>query len=106
MLIPNASSCHTRQATVAIKPMSSALEAFLSHVESHPELEERLATCDINGILELAMQAGFEFRAADLLKAQAKQILEMNDDDLDVLAQGGLEDLMSIKEFQSYLNRI
>jgi predicted ribosomally synthesized peptide with nif11-like leader len=86
--------------------MSNELDAFLNHVQKRPDLQEQLGSADLMGVLELAAGLGYRFRAADLLKAQARQILEMDDDSLDRLAAGGLDDLMNISEFQAYMNRI
>lgn len=85
--------------------MSSQLEAFLNCVQQSPELQERLGNTDLSGVLKLAKDLGFQVSAADLLKAQAQQILEMDDDALEKLAAGGIDDLMQMNDFQSYLNR-
>lgn len=86
--------------------MSNELDAFLNHVQKSPDLQEQLGSADLMGVLVLAASLGYRFRAADLLKAQAQQILEMDDDSLDMLAAGGLDDLMNISDFQAYMNRI
>tara|TARA_Y100000589_G_scaffold296502_1_gene303698 strand:+ start:529 stop:792 length:264 start_codon:yes stop_codon:yes gene_type:complete len=81
------------------------LESFLAMVEQNPALQEQLSQLDLKGVLQLAAQQGFPLRAADLLRAQAQQILAMSDDELDLLAEGGLDDIFGMQDFQSYLDR-
>ena len=81
------------------------LESFLAKVEQNPDLQERLSQLDVQGALQLAAKEGFQLRAADLLRAQAEQILAMSDDDLDLLVEGGLDDLFDMQDFQAYLDR-
>ena len=68
------------------------LESFLAQVDQNPDLQEQLSQLDLQGVLKLAAEKGFQLRAADLLRAQAEQILAMSDDELDLLVEGGLED--------------
>ena len=86
--------------------MSGALESFLRAVQNSPDLQDQIEKSDLNGVLELADTLGFKIRPADILKAQARQILELDDDSLDRLASGGINDLMNISEFNSYMSRI
>ena len=81
------------------------LESFLAKVEQNPDLQEQLSQLDLQGVLQLAAKEGFQLRAADLLRAQAEQILAMSDDDLDLLVEGGLDDLFDMQDFQAYLDR-
>ena len=81
------------------------LESFLATVDQNPDLQEQLSQLDLQGVLKLAADKGFQLRAADLLRAQAEQILAMSDDELDLLVEGGLEDLFDMNDFQSYLER-
>ena len=81
------------------------LESFLAQVDQNPDLQEQLSQLDLQGVLKLAAEKGFQLRAADLLRAQAEQILAMSDDELDLLVEGGLEDLFDMNDFQSYLER-
>ena len=81
------------------------LESFLTHVEQEPSLQEQLSQLDLQGVLALAKEKGFRVRAADLLRAQAEQILAMSDDELDLLVEGGLDDLFDMNDFQAYLER-
>jgi predicted ribosomally synthesized peptide with nif11-like leader len=81
------------------------LESFLTHVEQEPSLQEQLSQLDLHGVLALAKEKGFRVRAADLLRAQAEQILAMSDDELDLLVEGGLDDLFDMNDFQAYLER-
>jgi len=81
------------------------LESFLTHVEQEPSLQEQLSQLDLQGVLALAKEEGFQVRAADLLRAQAEQILAMSDDELDLLVEGGLDDLFDMNDFQAYLER-
>ena len=64
---------------------AKGLESFLAQVEQEPSLQEQLSKLDLQGVLNLAKEQGFEVRAADLLRAQAEQILAMSDDELDLL---------------------
>ncbi|QNJ04997.1 nif11-like leader peptide domain protein [Synechococcus sp. MEDNS5] len=81
------------------------LQSFLAKVEQDPNLQEQLSQLDLLGILKLAEQQGFQVRAADLLRAQAEQIMAMSDDELDLLVEGGLDDLFDMNDFQAYLER-
>ena len=81
------------------------LESFLTQVEQEPSLQEQLSQLDLQGVLALAKEKGFQVRAADLLRAQAEQILAMSDDELDLLVEGGLDDLFDMQDFQTYLDR-
>lgn len=84
---------------------AKGLESFLAQVEQKPSLQEQLSKLDLQGVLNLAKEQGFEVRAADLLRAQAEQILAMSDDELDLLVEGGLDDLFDMNDFQAYLER-
>ena len=97
MILINAFACNT----MALQD----LESFLAMVEQNPALQEQLSQLDLKGVLQLAAQQGFPLRAADLLRAQAQQILAMSDDELDLLAEGGLDDIFDMQDFQSYLDR-
>ncbi|WP_413744877.1 Nif11-like leader peptide family RiPP precursor [Synechococcus sp. MIT S9451] len=81
------------------------LESFLATVDQNPDLQEQLSQLDLQGVLKLAADKGFQLRAADLLRAQAEQILAMSDDELDLLVEGGLDDLFDMNDFQAYLER-
>lgn len=81
------------------------LESFLAKVEQSLELQEKLSQLDVQGVLQLAASEGFQLRAADLLRAQAEQILAMSDDELDLLVDGGLDDLFDMNDFNAYLDR-
>ena len=81
------------------------LESFLAQVDQNPDLQEQLSQLDLQGVLKLAADKGFQLRAADLLRAQAEQILAMSDDELDLLVEGGLDDLFDMNDFQAYLER-
>ncbi|WP_115018860.1 Nif11-like leader peptide family RiPP precursor [Synechococcus sp. UW140] len=81
------------------------LESFLAKVDQNPDLQEQLRQLDLQGVLQLATDQGYQLRAADLLRAQAEQILAMSDDELDLLVDGGLEDLFDMNDFQAYLER-
>ena len=81
------------------------LESFLTKVDQNPDLQEQLRQLDLQGVLQLAADQGYQLRAADLLRAQAEQILAMSDDELDLLVDGGLEDLFDMNDFQAYLER-
>ena len=97
MMILSALSCNT----MAVQD----LESFLVKVESNPDLQDQISQLDLQGVLQLAAKEGFELRPADLLRAQAQQILAMSDDELDRLVAGGLDDLFDMQDFQAYLER-
>lgn len=84
---------------------SQDLESFLNSIDSNPDLQDQLSSLDLQGVLSLARDKGFQVRAADLLRAQAEQILAMSDDDLDLLVEGGIDDLFGMNDFQAYLDR-
>ena len=81
------------------------LQSFLAKVEKDPNFQEQLSQLDLLGVIKLAEQQGFKVRAADLLRAQAEQIMAMSDDELDLLVEGGLDDLFDMNDFQAYLER-
>tara|TARA_Y100000766_G_scaffold7261_1_gene5455 strand:+ start:1750 stop:2280 length:531 start_codon:yes stop_codon:yes gene_type:complete len=97
MIILSAPSCNS----MAVQD----LESFLAKVESNPDLQDQLSQLDLQGVLQLAAKEGHQVRAADLLRAQAQQILAMSDDELDRLVEGGLDDLFDMHDFQAYLDR-
>ena len=52
-------------------------------------LQEKLkVAADLDAAVALAKEAGFDVSKADLLRYQAKQTLELNDEDLEVMAGG------------------
>jgi predicted ribosomally synthesized peptide with nif11-like leader len=46
------------------------------------------AAADIDAAVEMAKEAGFDVNKADLLRHQARQTLELNDDELERVAGG------------------
>ena len=100
------SECQTVPWFVPVEAMASqTLALFLELVESDPDLQEQVGQTDLSGVLALAAGRGLHLRPADLLRAQAEQIMAMSDDELDLLAKGGLEDLFTANDFQAYLDR-
>ena len=82
MIILSPLSCNT----MAVQD----LESFLAKMENNPDLQDQISQLDLQGVLQLAAKEGYQLRAADLLRAQAQQILAMSDDELDRLVAGGL----------------
>ena len=77
------------------------LAAFWEAVEGDTSLQEKLSTStdgeidtpiEAAAVVAIAKDAGFTITAADLLRADAQAILELNDDELEKVA-GGLVNL-------------
>ncbi len=65
------------------------LSAFLEAVKADAGLEEKLkAAGDLGAAVAIAVEAGFDVSMADWLKAQARQVLEMSDEELAGVAGG------------------
>ena len=66
------------------------LSAFLEAVKMDAVLAEKLkAAASLDAAVVVAKEAGFDVSQADWLKAQAKQVLEMSDEELAGVAGGG-----------------
>jgi len=64
-------------------------KAFLEAVKADAGLQEILkGAANLDAAVELAKEAGFDVSKADWLKYQAKQTLELSDDELEDVAGG------------------
>ena len=65
------------------------LTALLAKVKEDVGLQEQLKeTADLDAAVALAKEAGFDVSKADWLKYQAKQTLELSDEELEDVAGG------------------
>jgi predicted ribosomally synthesized peptide with nif11-like leader len=65
------------------------LSAFFEAVKADAGLEEKLKNAaDLDAAVAIAVEAGFDVSKADWLKAQASQVLEMSDEELQGVAGG------------------
>ena len=65
------------------------LSALLAKLKDDAELQEKLkGAADLDAAVALAKEAGFDVSKADLLKYQAKQTLELSDEELEGVAGG------------------
>ena len=67
------------------------LSAFFEAINADGRLEEKLKVAtDLDAALAIAKEAGFDVTKADCLEHQAKEGLEMSDEDLSGVAGGFL----------------
>jgi predicted ribosomally synthesized peptide with nif11-like leader len=85
---------------------TDGLAAFLEHVAQNPELQDAVAGADFAEVCAIASQEGFALSRVSLLRAQAQQILSMSDEELELLLDGDVDELVALKEFDAYLNRM
>jgi predicted ribosomally synthesized peptide with nif11-like leader len=72
------------------------LTALLGKLKEDSGLREKLqGAADLDAAVTLAKEAGFDVSKADWLKHQAKQTLELSDQELEVVAGGGKFDTNS-----------
>ncbi len=72
-----------------LRMSAEQLSAFFEAVKADAGLEEKLkATGDLDAAVATAQEAGFDVSKADWLKAQAKQTLELSDEELEGVAGG------------------
>ncbi len=65
------------------------LSALLAKIKEDSGLREKLqGAADLEAAVALAQQAGFDVRKADWIKYQAKQTLELSDEELEVVSGG------------------
>ena len=65
------------------------LSAFLAKLKEDAGLQEKLqGAADLDAVVDLAKEAGFDVSKADWLKYQAKQTLELSDEELEGVAGG------------------
>ena len=66
------------------------LAALRATLKDDAALQEKLrAAADLDAAVALANEAGFDVSKADLLKFQAKQMLELTDEALEKVSGGG-----------------
>ena len=67
------------------------LAALLAKLKDDAGLQEKLKGAeDLDAVLEIAKDAGFEISKADWLRYQAKQTIELSDEELEGVAGGTL----------------
>jgi predicted ribosomally synthesized peptide with nif11-like leader len=67
------------------------LSALLAKLKEDAGLRERLqGAVDLDAIVELAKEAGFDVSKADCLRYQAKQTLGLSDEELEYVSGGGI----------------
>ena len=67
------------------------LSALLAKIKEDAGLQEKLkGAADLDAAITLAKDAGFDVSKADWLKYQAKQTLELSDEELEGVAGGQL----------------
>ncbi len=67
------------------------LAALLAKLKDEAGLQEKLkGAADLDSIVAIAKEAGFDVSKADWLKHQAKQTLELSDEELEGVAGGGM----------------
>jgi len=65
------------------------LSALLAKLKEDAGLMEKIkSAADLDGALELVKEAGFDVSKSDLLRHQAKQILELSDEELEGVGGG------------------
>ena len=66
------------------------LAALLAKLKDDEGLQEKLkGASDLDAVLVIAKEAGFDVSKADWLKYQAQRTLELSDEDLEKVAGGG-----------------
>ena len=66
------------------------LTALLAKIKEDAGLQEKLkGAADLDAAIALAKEAGFDVSKADWLKYQAKQTIELSDEELEGVAGGG-----------------
>ena len=67
------------------------LTALLAKIKEDAGLQEKLkGAADLDAAVALAKEAGFDVSKADWLKYQAKQTIELSDEELEGVAGGGV----------------
>ena len=66
------------------------LTALLAKIKEDAGLQEKLkGAADLDAAVALAKEVGFDINKADWLKYQAKQTIELSDEELEGMAGGG-----------------
>ena len=69
------------------------LAALLAKIKEDAGLQEKLkGAADLNALLTIAKEAGFDVSKADWLKYKEKQTLELDDEELEDVAGGGMRE--------------
>jgi len=73
------------------------LAALLAKIREDAGLQEKLkGAADLDAVLAIATEAGFDISKADWLRYQAKQTIELSDEELEGVV-GGQLDLLSFQ---------
>ena len=85
-----AAVCAKLEAQTPLSAMSEEqLSALLAKIKEHAGLQEKFkGAADLDAAVALAKEAGFDVSKADWLKYQAKQALELSDEELEGVAGG------------------
>ena len=68
------------------------LAALLAKLKDDEVLQEKLkGASDLDAVLAIAKDAGFDISKADWLRYQAKQTIELSDEELEGVAAGGTQ---------------
>lgn len=72
------------------------LASLLAKLQDDADLREKLqGASDLDATVKIAKDAGFEVSKADLLRYQAKQVLELSDEELESVPAGGKKSAMT-----------
>ena len=90
-----------KKRVIAFSAMSEEqLSAFFEAVKADAGLEQKLkGATDLDVTVAIAKEAGFDVSKADLLKHQAKQTLELSDEELEGVAGGVNIDVADLTVF-------
>ena len=67
------------------------LAALIAKLKDDTGLQEKLkGAADLDAVLVIAKDAGFDISKADWLRYQAKQTIELSDEELEGIAGGGI----------------
>ena len=73
------------------------LSAFLAALKADAGLQEKLkGAADLDAAVAMAQEAGFDVSKTDWLRHQAKQTLELSDEELEGLAGGTLPTIVCL----------
>jgi len=72
------------------------LAALLAKLKDDAGLQEKLkGAADLDAVLAIAKEAGFDISKADWLRYQANQTLELSDEELEGIAGGGANETLN-----------
>ena len=79
------------------------LTALLAKIKEDAELQEKLkGAADLDAFVAVAKDNGFDVSKADWLRYQAKQTLELSDEELEGVAGGGRTGVWGVEECGYY----